>query len=117
MDRILTIVVRFLMKRLSSYNKNEEDKKVLLEINDSIYLTSVDDIKNHNTEEYFPVKTSSLSVAESILSEIILEEAINVELPIVHRCTICSDVIYGDNVSKGIYGDICEKCNESFNKI
>ena len=111
MSQLLIYVLKLLsiliLKKMKRANK-EKIHFVLLEVQDSIYLIDTEDIEKIN----IPLKTTSLSIAESILSEFLYEESIKMNFPIVHRCTRCNSFIFDkDKVYDGVFGYICETCN------
>ncbi|HFL3696667.1 TPA: hypothetical protein ACG3QY_001777 [Clostridioides difficile] len=96
-----------MLRKMKHANK-EKIHFVLLEVQDSIYLIDTEDIEKIN----IPLKTTSLSPTESLLSELLYEESIKMNFPIVHRCTRCNSFIFDKNkVHDGVFGNICETCN------
>lgn len=110
MAQLLLYIIKFLandMLRKMKHANKEKIQFVLLEVQDSVYLIDTEDMEAFN----IPLKTNSLSVDECILSEYLYEKSIKI-FPIVHRCTRCNSFIFDkDKVYDGVFGDICETCN------
>lgn len=104
---IIKILSDLILKKMKHANK-EKIHFALLEVQDSIYLIDTEDIEKIN----IPLKTTSLSITESILAEFLYEGSIKMNFPIVYRCTRCNSFIFDkDKVYDGAFGYICETCN------
>lgn len=111
MQQLLIYIIKLLsiliLKKMKHANK-EKIRFALFEVQDSIYLIDIEDIEKIN----IPLKTTSLSIAESTLAEFLYEGSIKMNFPMVYRCTRCNSFIFDKNkVYDGAFGYICETCN------